>query len=101
MVSSQHIYLFSLKFYIMAEGLHKGTELNNINETWNENERNRQNENTGGGTGPASTEVPTTDLDRIVKEEASEYDNANKEDRILGGDRATVSDEENDNEGDV
>ena len=83
----------------MAKGLHKGTELSNINETWDQNERNRQNENTDGA-GQANAEQPTTDLERIIKEEASEYDNANKEDRILGGDRATVNDEVTDKEGD-
>ena len=78
----------------MAKGLHKGTELNNSKETWDQNERNLRNERGGGGSEHADTEQPATDLERIVREEASEYDNANKEDRILGGDRATVNDEE-------
>jgi hypothetical protein len=78
----------------MAKGLHKGTELNNSKETWDQNERNLRNERGGGGAGQANTEQPATDLERIVREEASEYDNANKEDRILGGDRATVNDEQ-------
>lgn len=48
-----------------------------------------------GASGTISDEIaPVTDLDRLVKQEASEYDNINKENRILGGDRATVNDEQ-------
>jgi len=69
----------------MPNNIHKGTELNNVRETWERNEK--ENVNTGG---------PTTgdeNLERIIEEEASEYDNANKEERLLEGDRASVSDE--------
>ena len=66
---------------------HKGTELNNVRETWNQNER--EHENTGA---PSSTDE---NLERIIEEEASEYDTANKEERLLSGDRATVDDDEN------
>jgi hypothetical protein len=34
------------------------------------------------------------DLQQTIKEEAAEYDQANKEERILDGDRATVRDED-------
>lgn len=73
--------------------IHKGTELNNVNETWQQNERMRQGREPSAGdifTSPAST---SNELDRTIKEEAAEYDNANKEDRILGGERATVNDD--------
>jgi hypothetical protein len=71
--------------------IHKGTELNNIKETWNQNEQNRQSgepgtESTGDATGTGN------DLQQSIKEEAAEYDNANKEERILDGERATVRD---------
>ena len=78
----------------MENNNHKGTELNNIKETWDQNERNAPN----GDPNPADTstnDVSLNDLDRIVKKEAKEYDNDNKVDRILSGDRATLNDEPN------
>ncbi len=81
----------------MENSTHKGTELNNVKETWDQNERNLQNTNPGGGEGNTSNEViPEGDLDKLVKQEAAEYDNVNKEDRILSGERATVNDDETD-----
>lgn len=78
----------------MANGTHKGTELNNVNETWNENEKRLAEGNATG------KEINTSDagavgdaLDQVIKDEAAEYDNANKEERILGGERATLNDE--------
>lgn len=72
----------------MAKGIHKGTELNNVQETWNENERRRaQGEDVGREAGVGE------DLKQVIREEASEYDSNNKEDRLLGGDRASLNDE--------
>jgi hypothetical protein len=72
----------------MAKGIHKGTELNNIQETWNENERRRAaGEDVGRQTGIGE------DLQQVIREEAAEYDNDNKEDRLLSGDRASVNDD--------
>jgi hypothetical protein len=81
------------------ENNHKGTELNNVKETWEQNERNLQS---GGGPGspnenPVNEADPANELEKLVKQEAAEYDNENKENRILGGDRATVNDDESDN----
>jgi hypothetical protein len=78
----------------MAKNIHKGTEYNNINETWDQNEKRRES-----GAAPrlddTSSDRATTDndLQQVIQEEAAEYDNANKEERILGGDRATVNDD--------
>lgn len=78
----------------MAKSIHKGTGLNNVSETWDQNERTRDsasnagNENIGGSDVPAASE-----LDRIVRNEATEYDNENKENRLLSGDRASVNDD--------
>jgi hypothetical protein len=68
----------------MPKNIHKGTELNNVRETWEQNEK--ENVNAGKPT--------TTDenLERIIEEEALEYDNANKKERLLDGDRASVND---------
>ncbi len=89
--------LHFVKQYNMENSTHKGTELNNVKETWDQNERNLQNTNPGSGEGNTSNEViPEGDLDKLVKQEAAEYDNVNKEDRILSGERATVNDDEND-----
>jgi hypothetical protein len=44
-----------------------------------------------------NTNTPSTtdeNLERVIKEESSEYDNANKEERLLSGDRASVNDED-------
>lgn len=69
----------------MAKNIHKGTELNNVRETWERNEREKIN-----------ADRPTTtdeSLERIIEEEALEYDRANKKERLLDGDRASVNDE--------
>ena len=83
--------LFKLLF--MENGTHKGTEFNNVQETWNQNERNLQNESAAGAGSAADETAPKNDLEKLIKQEASEYDDANKEDRILDGERATVTDE--------
>jgi hypothetical protein len=76
----------------MESNNHKGTELNNVKETWDQNERNLQ---AGGADGSVPEEsTPTSNLDKLIKQEASEYDNTNKEDRTLSGDRATVNDDD-------
>jgi len=82
----------------MEPNNHNGTELNNVQETWNQNERLRAKEEASGTSNNIPDEAPATELDKIVKEEASEYDNENKEDIRLGGDRASVNDVENTNE---
>lgn len=76
---------------------HKGSQLNNVNETWNRNEQNRQSgepgaENIGDAAGIEN------DLQQTIKEEAMEYDNANKDERILDGERATVRDGSGEND---
>lgn len=65
--------------------IHKGTELNNVRETWEQNER--QHINT-----PSAPDKEN--LERLIERGASEYDDANKEERLLGGERATVKDED-------
>jgi hypothetical protein len=70
----------------MAKNIHKGTELNNVKETWDENEKKQLNT-----PGPSNTDE---NLDRVIKEESSEYDSANKEERLLTGDRGSVNDED-------
>lgn len=70
----------------MSKNIHKGSEFNNIRETWKENEKQQVNTNA-----PSTTDE---NLERIIKEESSDYDNANKEERLLSGDRASVNDED-------
>lgn len=70
----------------MSKSIHKGTELNNVKETWDQNEK--RDINTGGS--PALNQ----NLENIIEKEASEYDNANKEERLLDGDRASVDDDD-------
>ena len=74
----------------MAKGSRNNTEYNNVSETWNENEAQRS-ENAAADLGEAET--ANDDLQETIEEEAAEYDKANKEDRLLDGDRATVKDE--------
>jgi hypothetical protein len=75
--------------------VHKGTELNNVAETWNRNEQLRQNGDVPL-TDNASTDATgvSSDLNDTIKEEAAAYDRANKEDRLLDGERATLNDSE-------
>ena len=82
----------------MESSTHKGSELNNVSETWDKNERLREKRNSAGTEGNTSDEpAPENELEQLIKQEASEYDNENKENRILGGDRATVNDEPGNN----
>lgn len=77
----------------MAKGVHKGTEFHNIGETWDQNERNRTgNENPGRLRDESATTI-SNDLDRTIKEEADEYDHENKDDRVMGGERASINDD--------
>jgi len=69
----------------MPKNIHKGTELNNVRETWEQNEREHVSSNA-----PSSTDE---NLERVIQEEASEYEDANKEDRLLSGERASVKDD--------
>ncbi|HTM91252.1 MAG TPA: hypothetical protein VL095_02460 [Flavisolibacter sp.] len=70
----------------MPKNIHKGTELNNVRETWEQNEK----KNVDAGKSATTDE----NLERIIEEEASEYENANKEERLLDGDRASVKDDD-------
>lgn len=82
----------------MAKNVHKGTELNNVSETWDENERKRGGDNDASSESLAASDTPAAnDLDKLIKEEAAEYDNDNKENRLLGGERASVNDDDLDN----
>lgn len=69
----------------MSNNIHKGTELNNVKETWRQNEKEQSNTSNSSSSGEL--------LDRTIKKEASEYDRADKEERLLRGDRASVNDE--------
>lgn len=70
----------------MPKNFHKGTELNNVKETRDQNEK--RDINTKG-----SPDLNQS-LENTIENEASEYENANKEERLLGGDRASVADDE-------
>jgi len=70
----------------MSKNIHKGTELNNVKETWDKNEKEQAN-----ASGSSTTDE---DLERAIEKEASEYENANKEERLLSGERASVDDED-------
>lgn len=75
--------------------IHKGTELNNVNETWNENAKRREQGETLSNTGAAGNAGAIGgQLRETIKEEAAEYDNANKEERVLDGERASVNDDQ-------
>lgn len=76
-------------FKIMAKGMQRRTGLRNVSETWDENEQKLGSENVPGTDEPATV---SKDLQEVISEEAAEYDNANKEERVLGGDRASVDD---------
>lgn len=79
----------------MPNNMRRGSELSNISETWDQNESKRPAENAPNSTETPGNAVPAAnDLDETIKEEAAEYDMTNKEDRVLGGDRASVNDAE-------
>lgn len=75
----------------MAKSTGKGTGLSNVQETWDENEkRGAEPVNPDSAGRPSSV---SDDLQKTIEEEAAAYDNSNSEDRLLGGDRASVDDE--------
>ncbi|HEY1113927.1 MAG TPA: hypothetical protein VGE66_10205 [Chitinophagaceae bacterium] len=79
----------------MAKGIHKGSELRNVSETWDENERKRAGSHAPGRDDPASDDTAGgNDLQQVIKDEAAEYDQDHKEDRLLGGERASVNDDD-------
>jgi hypothetical protein len=71
--------------------IHRGRELNNVNETWNRNEQLRENSDTPRNAASGTSTI-SNDLEHTIRKEAAEYDNADKEDRLLDGERATVND---------
>ena len=79
----------------MANETRRVTGLNNVSETWDQNEQKRAEQAANGMPNDApAEEVPAaSELDQIIREEATAYDNENKEDRLLGGDRATRNDD--------
>ena len=81
----------------MADQRQKPTGLNNVSETWDQNEQKRDAANAANPGSLTDPDQPAgNDLEQVIKEEAAAYDNGNKEDRLLGGDRATRNDEAND-----
>ena len=78
----------------MANTPHKGSELNNVKETWEQNEREAASR-AGGTEEPA---LPGNDLQQVIKEEAAEYERSNNADNVLPGERATVDDSTGENE---
>jgi hypothetical protein len=77
----------------MSNEIRKG--LNNVKETWEANEKARNEESTNSN---ESEQVPAaSELDRVVREEAADYDNTSNEDRLQGGDRASVNDDDQQN----
>ena len=81
----------------MESNIHKGSGLNNVSETWDRNERKRENDSNPGREERVTGDTPAAnDLERAIKREAADYDKDDKEDRILGGERASVNDEASD-----
>jgi hypothetical protein len=75
--------------------VHKGTELSNVAETWNQNEQLRKNENNRLSEDDMATTPGVSDeLAETIRQEATEYDNTSHEDRLLDGERATLNDAE-------
>ncbi|TCZ70508.1 hypothetical protein [Flaviaesturariibacter aridisoli] len=68
--------------------IHRGSELNNVKETWNENERNPDR-----GVQPQPVSSPADGLQSTIQREAEDYDHTSKNEQLLGGDRASINDE--------
>jgi len=66
---------------------HKGSELNNVRETWERNERENPR---GAGEEPAVDK----EIQKIARDEAEAYDREHSADTLLPGERATVKDED-------
>ena len=77
----------------MENSTHKGSEMKNVQETWDQNEKLRNEGNVSAVGSDATSTEPATEIDQVVKQEASEYDHDKKEDRLLSGERATLNDD--------
>jgi hypothetical protein len=93
---------YHYKYDYMENTHHKSSEFKNVTDTWDENERKLQEEKLRNENLPAMEvkvpdDAPSGDeLENIVKTESIEYDHSNKEERILGGERASVNDDDKD-----
>ena len=78
----------------MKNNIHKGSELNNIKETWDQNEKDLQNQDPTRieEYSPEAINTPD-DFEQLVKKEADEYDHMDKEEKLLTGERASLNDE--------
>lgn len=70
----------------MAKQINKSTGLNNVSETWDQNERARA---AGKIPDDNSTAPAGNGLEKVIKEEAAAYDNSSAEERLMPNDRAT------------
>ena len=78
----------------MSNNIHKGSELRNVKETWDENERQgARNDPEKSKEGMEDTSI-NKEMQQHIASEAREYDNTSKEEQLLKGDRASVRDEE-------
>jgi hypothetical protein len=94
MLFIRHNFLSSFPNIHMENSIHKGSELNNVKETWDQNEKNKENENPGKSEAENTTAAPAeSEIDKIIKQEATEYDEVNKESQLLTGERATINSE--------
>lgn len=70
--------------------IHKGRELNNVKETWEQNERNPDR-----GVQPEPVRnTAADDIQETIQREAADYDRMAPDENLLGGERATVNDDE-------
>lgn len=72
---------------------HKGSEFNNVSETWDQNERKRNSRNGPNNDTGADETAPAAGLEQVIRREATEYDRENPEERTLSGERATSNDD--------
>ena len=68
---------------------HKGSELNNVKETWEQNERIPDR-----GVQPEPVRnTAADDIQETIQREAADYDRTSIDENLLGGERASVNDE--------
>lgn len=75
----------------MANEVHKGHEHKNIAQTWEQNEQERRRTGQGDANDTPEPVPAASELDRMVREGAEEYDAETKE--PLPGERASVADD--------
>jgi hypothetical protein len=88
-----HGFLGMISIHSFIKSVDMRDSLNNIKETWEQNEKELQNQEPARLEQELPATVPSDDFEQLVKKEADEYDHTDSEEKLLTGGRASMNDE--------